>query len=228
MTSGQARPPSRARSVGTSVRKLAQVATGQPRSKTKERILEVALDLFATQGFDGTTITAIERKVGLAAGTGSLYRHFRSKEELLHAAVEREVVRLLAEAEAERAALEPLDDDEARLTQDYEQCLRDVQRFDRLFRLLLTEGERLPALRATARRALVVGGAGSSWPDDPTVVIAVAALGGYHFMGLMQGGPFQGVARDDFIRSLVTLTHAARRPAAPTASPATRRRRAQA
>ena len=43
----------------------------------------------------------IERRVGFKAGTGSFYRHFNSKEELLEAAVEREVSRCVAHIEEE-------------------------------------------------------------------------------------------------------------------------------
>jgi AcrR family transcriptional regulator len=46
--------------------------------RTRERILDVALDHFAEHGFAGTSISAIERDVGLAAGTGSFHRHFPS------------------------------------------------------------------------------------------------------------------------------------------------------
>ena len=173
----------------------------------RERILEVALDLFAEEGVSGTTISAIERRVGLAAGTGSLHRHFRSKEELLHAAVDHEVTRIVAAAEAERAALPDLDDDVAAAAQAYEQARRDIARFDRLFRLLLTDGERLPELRATMSRALMPARGGrSSWTDDPTVVVAIAALGGYHYLSLMQGRPFEGMTEDEFIAALVEFT----------------------
>lgn len=185
---------------------------GRPRTGIRERILEVALDLFAEMGFAGTTISAIERRVGLAAGTGSLHRHFRSKEELLHAAVDHEVTRIMTAAEAERAALPEPDDADAGAVQAYEQALRDITRFDRLFRLLLTEGDRLPELRATMSRALEPArGGSSSWTDDPTVVVAVAALGGYHYLSLMQGRPFEGMARDAFIQALVDLTAQQRR-----------------
>ena len=71
--------------------------------KTRERILDAALDLFVEQGFGGTTITAVELRAGLAGGTGSFYRHFRSKEELLRAAVDREVSRCMAEIAEARA-----------------------------------------------------------------------------------------------------------------------------
>jgi AcrR family transcriptional regulator len=183
------------------------VAAGRPRSQTRERILDAAMELFAENGYAGTPITAIERAVGLAPGTGSFHRHFSSKEELLHAAVEREVARLLQEIEAGRAALPDVEDPHERLVLEYRQCLADVRRFERLFRLLLTERERLPDLQRTMAKAL--GLADSSWDQDLTVVVAVAAVGGYHFLGLVQGRPFQGVDADDFIDALARMVGAA-------------------
>ena len=50
------------------------------RQKTRDRILDVAIELFLREGFKGTPITDIERRAGLAAGTGSFYRHFPSKD----------------------------------------------------------------------------------------------------------------------------------------------------
>ena len=83
-------------------------ANGKP--TTRERILVAALAQFIERGVDGTTVSSIERAVGLAAGTGSFYRHFGSKEEVLVAAVEEGVARLVEEMDAARAALPVLDD----------------------------------------------------------------------------------------------------------------------
>ena len=63
--------------------------------------------MFAEEGFSGTTITEVERRAGLSPGSGSFYRHFPSKEELLAAAVEREVVRVRAEIAAVQADTPP-------------------------------------------------------------------------------------------------------------------------
>ncbi|MFG1796277.1 TetR/AcrR family transcriptional regulator [Nocardia sp. NPDC049149] len=54
---------------------------------TRERIIGEALRLFGEQGFARTTVTQIERAAGLSGGAGGLYRHFRSKDELLVEAV---------------------------------------------------------------------------------------------------------------------------------------------
>ena len=172
---------------------------------TRERILDAALDLFVDQGVRGTTISDVERAVGLAAGTGSFYRHFPSKEALLRAAVDREAGRCMAEVAAERAAMVEPEDPEARFIAAADQLLADIQRFDRLFLLLLAEGDRVPELRQTIIDALGSAQALGPWMDDPTVVVLVAALSGYHLFGLVQGGPFAGVDRDDFIRTLARI-----------------------
>lgn len=50
-------------------------------------MIEAALGLFAAHGVAGTTIVKIEQAAGLAPGSGAFYRHFRSKSELLDAAI---------------------------------------------------------------------------------------------------------------------------------------------
>lgn len=131
------------------------MTTGTPvRQKTRERILDAAMDVFAEDGFTGATISEVERRVGLAVGTGSLYRHFPSKEALLQAAVEREVNRCRAEAGEAKAQLPRAADPAERRMQLYEQMLHDMRRYDRLFRLMLNEGDRVPALREAIWAAL--------------------------------------------------------------------------
>jgi AcrR family transcriptional regulator len=61
-----------------------QTAAGRRRgAETKERIVEVASALFAERGYGGTSIAEVERAAGLTPGSGGLYRHFASKDELL-------------------------------------------------------------------------------------------------------------------------------------------------
>lgn len=57
------------------------------RHPTATRLIETALGLFAAHGVAGTTIVKIEEAAGLAPGSGAFYRHFRSKGELLDAAI---------------------------------------------------------------------------------------------------------------------------------------------
>ena len=49
---------------------------------TKERILEEALTLFAERGYDGTGVDLIAERVGIKGP--SLYKHFKSKEEIMN------------------------------------------------------------------------------------------------------------------------------------------------
>lgn len=53
----------------------------------KNEILDAAEELFEINGFGGTTITAIIEKAGIARGT--VYYHFKSKEDVLNALIER-------------------------------------------------------------------------------------------------------------------------------------------
>lgn len=179
--------------------------------KTRDRILDAAMDVFAEDGFTGATISEVERRVGLAVGTGSLYRHFPSKEALLRAAVEREVTRLRAEMTGAEAALAQLADPAERRRQVYEHRLHDLRRFDRLFRLMLNEGDRVPELREAIWAVLQVPVTRTPRDEDVAYAIAEAALGGYHLFSMMQGRAYNGVSEEQFLRTLVEITKPPRR-----------------
>ena len=53
---------------------------------TRARIVAEAGRLFAERGYSGTTTAEIARRAGIAEGT--IYRHFRSKDDLFVACVE--------------------------------------------------------------------------------------------------------------------------------------------
>lgn len=63
---------------------------------TRERIISEALRLFAERGYRATTVGDIEAAAGLAPRRGSLYKHFKSKEDVLRAGVERHTRRVAA------------------------------------------------------------------------------------------------------------------------------------
>jgi AcrR family transcriptional regulator len=58
------------------------------KSDTASRISREALRLFARDGYGATTVAAIEASVGLSPGSGGMYRHYGSKEDVLRAAIE--------------------------------------------------------------------------------------------------------------------------------------------
>ena len=63
----------------------------------KNEILDAADELFIQKGFNGTSTNDILEKVGIARGT--LYYHFKSKEEIMDALIARYNARLLSAAQ---------------------------------------------------------------------------------------------------------------------------------
>ena len=174
--------------------------------RTRERILDVALGLFAEEGFSGTTITEVERRAGLSPGSGSFYRHFPSKEELLRAAVAREVERIRAQiAEAQAAPPPALDDPEDERIAGLTRALGYIRLYDRLLRLMFTDGDRVPELRQAITDALRGSGQGVDWADGPEVGLALTALGGYHLFSLMQGRPFEDIPESEFVEAVARV-----------------------
>jgi AcrR family transcriptional regulator len=62
---------------------LAPAGLPVPGAPTRERILDVALDLFTDQGFDGTSMREIAEQLGISKP--AIYYHFASKDEILMA-----------------------------------------------------------------------------------------------------------------------------------------------
>lgn len=195
-------------------RTRAATATKTP---TRERILDVSLRLFAERGFAGTAVTDIEAAAGLSPGSGSFYRHFRSKEDVLDAVVTREIER----ARADRAVRPPAtasgvltaDELAARLVEGF--ALLDRMR--PLMAILTRDHDRFPDLVRQIRELLVEGGishaasamAALDGPaaDDPAATAAViqAAQIGYQLSATFFGSVPGGVDRERFARTLAQL-----------------------
>lgn len=85
--------------ISTGSRSNEGVVVMREMKKAEERrneILDAADELFAQKGFDGTSTSAILEKVGIARGT--LYYHFKSKEDIMDALIERYTSTMLAKA----------------------------------------------------------------------------------------------------------------------------------
>ena len=63
------------------------VGNSKEAEERKKEILDVAEELFTAKGYEGTSTTDILERVGIARGT--LYYHFKSKEEILDALIDR-------------------------------------------------------------------------------------------------------------------------------------------
>ena len=82
---------------------------------TRERLVTEAMRLFSDKGFEATSVSQIEAAAGLAAGSGALYRHFKSKDALLSAGIDRQLDRRAAMADI-RALFAGLGDLHSELT----------------------------------------------------------------------------------------------------------------
>jgi AcrR family transcriptional regulator len=77
-TDDDALPPKFAQAI-----KAKRRALGHDANSTRERILDVALELFLAQGYDGTSLRQIAEQLGVTKA--ALYYHFESKEDILRA-----------------------------------------------------------------------------------------------------------------------------------------------
>jgi AcrR family transcriptional regulator len=73
-----------------------------PPTSTRERLLVEAMKLFSEKGYEATSVSQIEAAAGLAVGSGAMYRHFKSKDALLVAGVDRQLDRRAAMADIRR------------------------------------------------------------------------------------------------------------------------------
>jgi AcrR family transcriptional regulator len=55
---------------------------GTPRTDTRSRVQKVALELFAEQGYEKTSLREIAERLGVTKA--ALYYHFKSKEDIVH------------------------------------------------------------------------------------------------------------------------------------------------
>ncbi|QXJ24107.1 TetR/AcrR family transcriptional regulator [Actinomadura graeca] len=124
---------------------------------TRDRIVAESLRLFADRGYAATSVAEIEAAAGLSPGAGGLYRHFRSKEEVLASAIREHIERTrrqisdvlkLATAFADR----PL---ETRLRMTCQAGLAKMREEQDLIRVLFRDLDQFPHLVAEMREGIV-------------------------------------------------------------------------
>src|SRR5436305_14661926 len=86
-----------------------------PSTSSRDRLLDEAMRLFGERGYVATSVAEIERSAGLTPGAGGLFHHFRNKEAVLVAGIERQPARLEAVRQI-RGATPSLGDPRAELT----------------------------------------------------------------------------------------------------------------
>ncbi len=123
-------------------------------STTRERIIDQAMYLFSQHGYAATSIAKIEAAAGLTPGAGGLYHHFKSKEAVLAAGIERQLTRLDALREI-RHVLAPLGDLKSELILIARYILAELDSESELLRILATEARNRPQLLTAAVDQLV-------------------------------------------------------------------------
>jgi AcrR family transcriptional regulator len=195
---------------------------------TRERIVTEAIRLFARHGFSGTTVGDIEQAAGLAPRAGGLYRHFRSKEEVLSAAIERHVQEM--ERIRSRLALMPLGDLRAELTLAARWALAELGEEQLVMKVVQKDGDRFPELVREVHARIVAPGHAQAAGifermfaelgiegRNPRAIAAVAlgALVDYRIEQTMFGVPPGGIGEDEFIEAWVDTWESFARGATP-------------
>lgn len=109
---------------------------------TRDRLMDAVLDLVAEHGYARASVGEIERHAGMAPRSGALYQHFKGKDDLLRAAVERELGAV--DELSSVIAMLPLGDLRSELTLLARWNLSSLERRSRLSRLVRRESARLP------------------------------------------------------------------------------------
>ncbi|MGK5554671.1 TetR/AcrR family transcriptional regulator [Actinomadura kijaniata] len=126
-------------------------------TSTRERIVAESLRLFADRGYAATSVAEIEAASGLSPGAGGLYRHFRSKEEVLASAIREHIERTRKQISQvlEHASVyedRPL---EARLRMTCQAGLAKMREEQDLIRVLFRDLDQFPHLVAEVREGIV-------------------------------------------------------------------------
>lgn len=187
---------------------------------TRERILDAGWRLFLERGFAGTAVTQIESAAGLSPGSGSFYRHFKSKETMLQELVDREVARVDA---ARDRGPEPSDaggDVRMALALAFQRRLANLRVMHPLILLLQRERDHLGPARERLRDMLVTrnvsvrsqqlqlwmdGGAIPKRDPEALATTIMCALTGYFLSIDYFDAPPGGINEDAFIATLVDL-----------------------
>jgi AcrR family transcriptional regulator len=187
---------------------------------TRQRIIDEAMRLFGEQGYAATTVAQIEAAAGLSPGSGSLYRHFPSKDALLTEGVRRQIAAgaelLSFIADPERFATGSLPE---RLTVIARAGLRRLDQERDLTRLVVRDLARFPDLLAEMGRdeiepiyqavaAWLAEQAGPGAPGRDWLALAAVAVNATTHYWLLEdifGQHPAGIDEDRYVAALAEL-----------------------
>jgi AcrR family transcriptional regulator len=110
----------------------------------RDQLVNAAIDLFSTKGYDATSVADIQTACGLTAGSGALYKHFPSKEELLREVLRRHVTGIAHDRE--EAVANPPEGLNAGLRYLAETVWRSMERDRNVVRITLRDLDPFPDL----------------------------------------------------------------------------------
>lgn len=180
-------------------------------TSTRDRLLDEAMRLFGERGFGATSVAEIERSAGLTPGAGGLFHHFRTKEAVLTAGIERQLARLDAVRKI-RGAIPPLGDTRAELTLAARYVVLELEEEQELLRVLVSEGRRRPELLTDAIDQVVRGTfdefaalLARSGVDEIGAGLALGALVAFVSADLLLGQSPIDADREDVIATWVEM-----------------------
>lgn len=103
-------------------------------NKTKRKIFEASMKLFAEKGYDATSVEEITATVGVAKGT--LYYHFSSKEEIFNFLIDEGVKLLLNNIEIK---IKKLDNSMEKLRAIIILQIRVLKKYENLIKIFLSQ-----------------------------------------------------------------------------------------
>ena len=190
---------------------------------TRQRIIDEAMRRFGEQGYAATTVAEIEAAVGLSPGSGSLYRHFPSKEALLAEGVRQQIAagEELLSFIADPASFATLSLRE-RLVVIARAGLRRLDQERDLTRLVVRDLARFPDLLAEMGReeiqpvyqvvaAWLAEQAGPGSPQRDWLALAAVAVNAtthYWLLGDIFGQDPTGIDEDRYVAALAALAAA--------------------
>jgi AcrR family transcriptional regulator len=184
--------------------------------------MDAVLRLVAEHGYRGTSVGAIEKAAGLAPRSGALYQHFKGKDDVLDAAIERE----LAAIDELGSVLEtPAPGDlRAELTALARWNLDSLDRRTRLSEIVRRDAHRLPPQLLDELYTRLVAcpydqvvdwlaarfaGAGLSPPDlPPLALIIIEPMASYRFMRETFGRTPDAIDDERFVAAWVDVAMA--------------------
>lgn len=187
------------------------------RSEAADRLLREATRLFARQGYERTSVPEIQEAAGLSRGSGALYKHFPSKESLLHTSVEQ----YIADARAAQTTFSDLNQPPGQVLEWIgEIMLRTLSEKTDEIRILWRELDQFPTLRREVRREVMQATYQSvaAWlrdsiergeiPEQDAEAVAAVMIGSLAMFRVFEaiwGAKTIAVDDDRFLRAWLTL-----------------------